>query len=838
MSSDLPLILAGPILRRVAKSEICVWIATSQNVRISMDIFQKDDKTSIRNESQKYDIMEKNLENSNMHRKGLLKIGSGTNKFVEMGAQLFVNLIVAKPFPKSESPYYSELSPSYPLDELLAYDLYFQIDNDGVPKLYNLKDMGLTLGDNSIVYQTMNKNLGSQSLNPLTLDRMPFPYNIELPTFFIPSINGNSVTNFLYGSCRKLHGEDEDSLVVADTIMSESFDDLIKRPRALFLIGDQIYADNVAGPLISFITNLSRKIMGWDEKINGLESRLGDIRPGERVSIVKELTHFSSDDVGNHLLGLGEFAAMYLIAWNAQIWPSELDQMPSNGTYDYAEIEKYQIEKMHLYQSRNNLKKIRRLLANVPTYMICDDHEITDDWNINREWYREVCNSKSGKQIITNGLVAYWAFQAWGNDPDAFDDDFKKFIKSYIQLKGELSLQYFQDNRTSLIVDKDNLTANESLVSKINLSQDQILNTKKWTFVAPTYPLTLFLDCRTQRKFVDEHGPPILLSGEALSLAKNKLLKAGYQTGNPLIIVSPTPVLGFELAESVQRFLTIISGSYKWDLETWRANEDGFVRFLYFILTELHPDYCVFLSGDVHYAFTMKGDLIIPDLLSHLDLLDQAKTEPESREFKISCHARGIQKQKDRTRINNLSAKLQMLQLTSSPFKSDNVENRQIAILVLNLFHLLVIATRRATINGCKFDYKRIYQWHGDKFVQTSELNRNSSNYMKKPEYKFQPKYFSEHNSSHSLFSKFFVILNNLKTRYLKRRISDPLPFVSQITEFRLLKTSNSLFSSPVLSKNNMGQVSLDYKKKIVVHKLLYFSDGLVKSKQIVTKFR
>ena len=32
------------------------------------------------------------------------------------------------------------------------------------------------------------------------------------------------------------------------------------------------------------------------------------------------------------------------------------------------------------------LPKVRRLLANVPTYMTFDDHEVTDDWNINGAW--------------------------------------------------------------------------------------------------------------------------------------------------------------------------------------------------------------------------------------------------------------------------------------------------------------------------------------------------------------------------------------------------------------------------------------------------------------------
>ena len=48
--------------------------------------------------------------------------------------------------------------------------------------------------------------------------------------------------------------------------------------------------------------------------------------------------------------------------------------------------------------------------------------------------------------------------------------------------------------------------------------EDGIWNYKKWTYVAPTYPLSIFLDCRTQREFVNPDGPPVLLNDEGLRL--------------------------------------------------------------------------------------------------------------------------------------------------------------------------------------------------------------------------------------------------------------------------------------------------------------------------------
>ena len=61
------------------------------------------------------------------------------------------------------------------------------------------------------------------------------------------------------------------------------------------------------------------------------------------------------------------------------------------------------------------LAKVRRVLANVPTYMIFDDHDLTDDWNLNPIWYDRVMATSLGTATLRNGLVAYALFQDWGN---------------------------------------------------------------------------------------------------------------------------------------------------------------------------------------------------------------------------------------------------------------------------------------------------------------------------------------------------------------------------------------------------------------------------------------
>jgi phosphodiesterase/alkaline phosphatase D-like protein len=69
----------------------------------------------------------------------------------------------------------------------------------------------------------------------------------------------------------------------------------------------------------------------------------------------------------------------------------------------------------------NDLPKVRRALANVPVYMMLDDHEVTDDWNLNPMWKDRVYTNPLGKTVLRNGILAYGLFQGWGNDPEYFE---------------------------------------------------------------------------------------------------------------------------------------------------------------------------------------------------------------------------------------------------------------------------------------------------------------------------------------------------------------------------------------------------------------------------------
>jgi hypothetical protein len=562
MKKDLsfPTLLAGPILRRAEPEQICIWIASSKPVSIRAKIFRVDDLKKIT------DTYESKI--------NVRSIGSGSAESLRLGEHLYVGLVTARPIQEEEEKEEDDVDVDndshtskvrFPTDELLAYDIELSCKDGYVKKSETLKDLGLLSGNNAIIY---GDQYGDDNNNN----------GILLPTFFLRG--PNIPLNVLHGSCRKLHGKGEDCLVIADKLIKDSLKDINRRPSALFLTGDQIYADDVAGPLIQYLNQFSINLLGWEEEIHGINQKLSEIDIGERQRIVTEHAKFTSDSAGNHLLSFGEFAAMYLIGWNIENWPHSY---PDIRTIPHREQKRYRMEIKQLERARKAMPAVRRVFANIPTYMIFDDHEITDDWNITMEWHEGVKASDCGKQVVTNGFAAFWAFQGWGNDPNLYSDEFIQHIIKYLEKNGSINF------------------------SERKAFEDYLWDFHGWTFNAPTNPPTIFLDCRTQRQYDSINGPPMLLNDEGLYALSRAALQANYKKEGQLIIISPTPVFGFELAEELQEYLASKSTVYKWDLETWASNEKGFVRFLTFLNQNIAPRHCIFLSGDVHYGFTIRA---------------------------------------------------------------------------------------------------------------------------------------------------------------------------------------------------------------------------------------
>ena len=91
--------------------------------------------------------------NLNMHI-----VGSGNNTSLKLGDNLYVSLIIARPFPsnKPNESNKTNLLSTFPTDEILAYDMELFLSNESKEKGLRLKDLGLLSGENSILYDNSN----------------------------------------------------------------------------------------------------------------------------------------------------------------------------------------------------------------------------------------------------------------------------------------------------------------------------------------------------------------------------------------------------------------------------------------------------------------------------------------------------------------------------------------------------------------------------------------------------------------------------------------------------------------------------------------------------------
>lgn len=558
-------VLAGPILRRTTKNRVCVWLATSGPLPLQLTVM----------DAKKIPL-------------GQSKPANLGEQQVRLGKNLYVYLLQAR----------SDDAAGYPFDALLYYCL------------------------DKVEGTTRSPLFADDELKQLAYGVHPYP------SFFIPA----RLKRLLHGSCRKPHGGFDsgeqtpmpDALGHAHTLLENTCDDLERRPSLLLLSGDQIYADDVA---ISLLAMLRQQALTLTDTQETLPLRESAASPGTRLDPSKIPLHgrkealkecesgFSSDESENHLFTFGEFAAMYIYSFgNVPGWEPVWDweQLKRLGVTEGAaekdaeEACAAQLAPLRSFHS--TLPNVRRLLANVPTYMIFDDHDVTDDWNITGAWYDGVRASPMGRRIVSNALAACWGFQAWGDDPDNFDKDLVLTITQRL-----------------------NETGNDS-----DIGERYDLHTWKdrgWGFSIPTDPPIIAIDSRTQRLYENKYYPAQLLDRYALDWLRVEWAK--LKTGQKIVgdtcpvLITTTPVMGFHVVETLQGMLLesanwlesdpLIRLLEQWtdtegcmttkvvnaiDAESWSSNKDGFVAFMDTLCLRMGIGRCVFLSGDVHYAFT------------------------------------------------------------------------------------------------------------------------------------------------------------------------------------------------------------------------------------------
>lgn len=571
--ASLPLILAGPVLRRTEPDSVTVWVALKEAREVTLRVHA----TGSNGESVSDVLL------------------SGTRRTAALGKYLHVVAVTAVPVSGKR------LEPG----QMCAYDLDF----GGVNLAGALTSAGFP-----------NANISY--------------FQHGLPTFAMPPADLNSL-RIVHGSCRKPHGGGSDGLAILDDLIEYSAKQPHSRPHQLFVSGDQIYGDDVADVLLYGVIDAGDTLLGWQEKLPvaqqgtaGLEYKHpSDLLPGSRSNIAEHSAGLTamlinkSDKAKSHLLSLGEYFAMYLFSWSPVLWQSDFPNVGENTPQEPALAKLWHEEIAGIEAFACDVWKVRRSLANVPVYTIFDDHDISDDWYMNREWCNRVLSKPLGRRVVLNGMLAYAAFQAWGNTPEQFHsgrngEKLLNAAKKWSESEGNDQTAVGEIEKYLGIPPTDPATGKP----KLKLDGDFLILDREspdgtvpitWHYTVRSFKHeVIVLDTRTWRAYPQGEdktlAPPMLMSPTAFERQlKLPLSQTDSANMEVTMVVAPTNLVSLSLIDIVQRWTLMTGNVFHSDVgDSWNLNEAGFSRLIAEVFKQ--RERVVLLSGDIHYASAVR----------------------------------------------------------------------------------------------------------------------------------------------------------------------------------------------------------------------------------------
>lgn len=562
---QLPVILAGPVLRRCDARAIRVWMCTSTSLTLTGTVsLSEPGRPPVR-----------------------LGVGQ-TVREVRLGERLYVQIVVLE---ATEA-----FGRRYPTGVVLSYDLALKSERASRLQTHSIFD-GL-------------------------IERSAIaPKGVSLPGLVLSAGEQSSLTAY-FGSCRKIGGEGDDAIVTLDEELQRTAQIASQRPSCLILLGDQIYADDVPSSTFGALLDLSVRVGGkwavspvvaFEELFAAPDTRGNLVRLPDEPNDELNNTGFTVDAPAgaNHLLTEYEYAAAHILAWNDNLWPAItrstlarakrpeplMPQMPRDAE------QRRGAEAVERYVA--STASMRRVMANIPTYMLFDDHDVTDDWNFDGPWRSGL--KALGRSAESGALIAYAAFQNWGHQEDPKADRAMTLIEESLKARA----------RT---------TATISVNARRAAELGEGLKAMNWMFQTPTTPAFRFLDSRTKRepasvrtvtslnKFLipTELELPLtdcLVSGTALAMLG--IQKKG-EAPPCIAFATPTPIISHHQMEWLKRILYQTEGlwdrdvRYTRDLEGWDSNPESQFRFFDLLFT-FNTSKCIVLAGDVHYSYSLRA---------------------------------------------------------------------------------------------------------------------------------------------------------------------------------------------------------------------------------------
>ncbi|EKU99429.1 PhoD-like phosphatase [Leptolyngbya sp. PCC 7375] len=598
----IPLILCGPMLRRVESDAVSVFVALKHPRKVKLTIYEGTGSS------------------------GQVKFESVHVETVPLGNFLHVVVVTAQlpQFPNRDEALLKS-------GVVYGYDLTLIKEREGLDdftETHTLGSLGLLEGDHALGYKAN-----------------------QLPSFSVPPTDLNKL-RLVHGSCRNPYGEGLDAFEALDSMVEETHTDANKRPHQLFLTGDQIYADEVPDTLLAALMDAGDTLLGWQELaidpsnttpvtpkgVSNISIPSSELQPGRRSETTLERCGFTTKVHQSHLLSLGEYYAMYLFAWSPVLWPSTLPTFeeiyPGKAKTQNVTVisnkdvfirkentplfSSFSKEVRHVKNFKKSLPKVRRALANIPTYMIFDDHEVTDDWYLNLNWCRRVLKQPLGRHVIQNGLSAYGIFQAWGNTPHQFvsGQPGRALLDAAVAWSKSQGTDTDARQQMSRRVGVPN-----NLLTQVNARRglSHNANALEWHYslvVGSAYEV-IVLDTRTWRAFPGkaDFDFPAILSDEGF---QTQILSLGTSQTEVTLVVSPGVVFGLPPIYEEHKGDKSLKPKERFDndSEDWIFQTPTFER-LFSALAQRAQSFnnngnskrqgrVVFLSGDVHYGLAAR----------------------------------------------------------------------------------------------------------------------------------------------------------------------------------------------------------------------------------------
>ena len=685
---ELPLLLAGPILRRVEATLVSVWVALSRAARVRMSVWDSRVLTGTPDP--------------------LIASPAPGVRTVRVGQKLHIALVTL-PVPANSL---QTLRPGH----VYSYDLEIAPDGDSARHTFaslHLLESGVFDG------------------------RAHLPLGYEpgfLPSFALPPSDLADL-RIVFGSCRRATHPDPDAMVWIDDIVAldQAYTDPRRRPHQLFLGGDQIYADDVSVPHMLALMPVATELVGVAgadrrpvEQIrldailqrdpgvpptpdDPLAAYPGEVTPasdadrqlpadrahfpeGRRLHLTLRAAQMTSNDGSSHLIAFGEFAAMYLSMWSNAVWEATVpgasvlrdpsrandvtplawdDVLPETAEIELPGLEFPDRIPKHLHtdptersdderkaveaarnrsaeeraqaarearrrrapglrsdqrllgELRRGLPKVQRALANIPTYMIFDDHDVTDDWNLNPLWRDRVMTTSLGVTIVRNALLAYALFQDWGNDPLKYETSasHRELLEQAARLFPE-GAETGPDAGVAARLDTlfgFDLRGAPQLDGRVAAIKPPV--TWHFSVDGPKHRV-IALDNRTRRSYGSRNGPP---GNVDIDVQREQIPPAPLPDGRELLVViAPLQVVGpplldelvapltyriFDTVKGIQGDSALGSDSKTGQRGMLGTNPDAVEAWCFdavtfeALLRRLAPyRQVVLLSGDVHYS--------------------------------------------------------------------------------------------------------------------------------------------------------------------------------------------------------------------------------------------